>query len=299
MHLDVPAWQRDPRDPWKFDIEPRSPNAAGTTEIVITDLYPAVKNRLGDTMFSSGLETRVSRAYSYFISRIIQIEVDGHLITTDQIQIGSNKATELFDVDDVSILIEAGIGIPGGDNRYSSETAGWNVYCNGRQVIFFDKTELTGWGLDGYLPQFQPKHRPFVGLVFFSSETPKSLPWTTTKLGINPDNIVWQRSLTKMADVARQVTRFLDKVYGEDGTTITRDELTDAIGTAEVSVPRREATVSVFRAPVRSAPTTTTVQYKVDRKLLSEAKEATGSRSMSNSEIGRYTFDYFVENEMK
>ncbi len=203
----------------KFDINERPKAEAWSTKLEVTELYKAVSARLSDTQFESQLKDRIARAYSFFISKIIDIYVNGQQIVAEQVAISDNQASENFSVDDVDVAILAGLGVPK-DKRYLAETAGWNVYCNGRSVISYDKTGLTGWGVDGLLPSFQPKHRPFVGIVFFTSKHPESLPWTTTKLGVNPDNIVWQRTLKRMADAGKQVTRFLDARYSEDGTSI-------------------------------------------------------------------------------
>lgn len=298
LDLDVVNWAGKKEQPWKFDITERPIAQAGITKLEVTDLYKAVTARLSDALFESQLKDRIARAYSFFISKIIDIYVNGQQIVAEQVAISDNQASENFTVDDVDVAILAGLGVPK-DKRYLAETAGWNVYCNGRSVISYDKTGLTGWGVDGLLPAFQPKHRPFVGIVFFTSKHPESLPWTTTKLGVNTDNIVWQRTLKRMADAGKQVTRFLDARYSEDGTSISSDELQDAIGASKtVTLKVSSGAPLLFRAPPKPPNNMTTIQYKVDKKELAEAKSATGQRSISNSEFGRYTYDYFVDNEV-
>lgn len=297
LKLDVEKWAKKEEPSWTFDIEPRAASKEGKTTLEVADLYPAVSARLADSMFESQLKDRIGRAYSFFISKVIDIYLNGQLISAEEVTISDNRASENFEIEDVNIVILAGLGVPK-DKRYTAESAGWSVYCNGRSVISADKTSLTGWGIDGLLPTFQPKHRPFVGLVFFSSDHPESLPWTTTKLGVNTDNIVWQRTLKRMADVGKQVTRFLDARYSEDGTSISSEELRDAIGTAETVTLRVRSDSLMFKAPPKPSNNMTSIQYKVDKKQLLEAKSAAGQKSISNSEFGRYTFDYFVDNEV-
>lgn len=295
--LDVPSWAKDKTQPWTFPIAGRPPSEKVGTTIEISNLHDAVKTRLADPTFLTSLEKRISRAYSFFIGRIIVIYLNGKEIETSNIEIAENHAADSFDFDDVNVSLVAGIGVPKGKN-YSAEGAGWNVFCNGRAIISFDKSELTGWGVEGLLPTFQPKHRPFLGVAFFTADDPEKLPWTTTKLGVNPDNIVWQRALRRMADVAKQVTRFLDERYSEEGTTITRDEMSDAIGSASYVAPTVSVRPVIFQAPKPTPRSTTSIQYTVNKAQLSLVKAAIGRRSMSNSEVGRYTFDYFVENEI-
>lgn len=298
LNLDVPAWERKKQDRWTFPIEtlpPSAPKKTGTS-IVVTDLHPAVAERLQNTTFESELLARLSRAYSFFLHKVVDIYVNREMIQSDEPNIGQYQAVDNLTIGDVSIYIVAGIGVAE-NKRFTSERAGWTVYCNGRAVLYYEKSPLTGWGVPGYLPTFQPKHRPFVGMVFFASRDPSHLPWTTTKLGVNPDNHVWQRTLRKMADVGRQVTKFLDERYGEEGTTMSSDELTEAVGTPQRVYPTARS-ATAFTPPKKAQPTTTSIQFSVERKLLGRVKAAIGEKSMSNSEVGRYTFDYFVENEM-
>jgi hypothetical protein len=297
LDLNVPDWENDHRQPWRFDIDTRPPSDAGATALRVTQLHPSVVSRLRNPTFLSDLRIRIGRAYSFFISRVVRIFVNGDSVGAEEAQVSSHKATESFDLEGVSVAITAGLGAPK-NGRYASETAGWNIYCNGRAVIVFDKSPLTGWGVDGYLPSFQPKHRPFVGIVFFTSDNPELLPWTTTKLGVNPDNIVWQRALQRMADVGRQVTGFLDNRYGEDGTSISMDDLAMAVGPAERVVPAISNRPVTFVQPKPRIVKDPSVQFTVDRRKLAAVKEAIGRPSMSNGDAGKYTFDYFYDNEV-
>lgn len=298
LDLPVKIWQANKNTPWTFDITPRQKSPIGRTILEVTSLHPAVMARLENPTFESDLISRISRAYSFFISRIVTIELNGTDVKPEEARISSNSASESFEMDGVSVAITAGLGSPTNGDRYESELAGWNVYCNGRAVIFYDRSPLTGWGVDGYLPSFQPKHRPFVGIVFFTSNDPEKLPWTTTKLGVNPDNLVWRRAVQRMADVGRQVTKFLDSRYSEEGTTITMSELADAIGKGTTVRPALSLGATSFSPPRRESSPFTSIQYKVEKKVLKAVKIAIGASSMSNSDVGRYTFDYFVGNEV-
>lgn len=300
LDLSVKEWQALKVTPWTFQIESLAAveQGKGRTKLTVTELHPAVQARLQNPVFETELVTRIGRAYSFFISRIVTIKVNGSAVEREEARISSNQASESFELDGVSVAITAGLGTPTSGDRYESEYAGWNVYCNGRAVIFYDRSPLTGWGVDGYLPSFQPKHRPFVGIVFFTSDDPEKLPWTTTKLGVNTDNIIWQRAVQRMADVGRQVTRYLDSRYGEEGTTITMAELADAIGQGEEVKPTLKVTAVSFSPPKRKSSPLANVQYKVDKKVLQAVKDAIGTPWMSNGDAGLYTFEYFTENEV-
>jgi hypothetical protein len=300
LDLDVDSWRKKQQTSWSFDIVERQPSATGSTNLCVTQLYDSVRARLANPSFETELKTRISRAYSFFISRIIKIELNGANIEAEEAKISSNKATSSFEQDGVSVALAAGLGITDASNRYSAEFSGWNVYCNGRAIIFYDRSPLTGWGVDGLLPSYQPKHRPFVGSVFFTSTDPEKLPWTTTKLGVNTDNLIWQSAVQRMADLARQVIKFLDGRYSEEGTSISMSELADAIGGSDFVRPALSTAPLTFSPPrLRKADPLTSIQFKVDKKLLAKVKAAIGNSSMSNVEVGQYVFDFFVTSEVE
>ena len=298
LDLNVAKWESKVEESWTFPISKRSSTREGRTTLMVSELYSDVKSRLGNSAFESELSNKIAYSYSFFIGKVVDIHLNDRKIPGRVPEIGGNQASETYQEGEVSVAVSAGLGEPGGSGHYSAETAGWNIFCNGRAVIVNDRSRLTGWGIDGFLPSFKPKHRPFVGVVFFTSDNPELLPWTTTKLGVNPDNIVWQRALRRMADVGRQVTRFLDSRYQEEGTVITKDELVDAIGERAELKLAVTAPTRTFSAPKRKSSALTSIQFKVDKKLLSRVKAAIGAPSMSNAEVGQYILDYFVESEL-
>lgn len=211
------------------------------------------------------------------------------------IEIGSNHASDEFTEGDVSCAITAGIGTPQGGG-FRNRSSGWFVFCNGRTVISADKSPLTGWGGTG--PIFQPKHRPFLGTVFFVSTDAEKLPWTTTKSGINEDSAIWQEAKRHMNNVGRKVISFLDSRYTDEGTDVVSADLQDAAG-ERISV--MSAIVSqkrVFNPPER--PPSQDMRIQFDAKVIDvkRIEEYLGRSGMSGAEVGRHTFHYFLRNEV-
>ena len=197
----------------------------------------------------------------------------------------------------MSCAITAGIGVPQAGG-YRDRSSGWFVFCNGRAVISADKSVLTGWG-GGRLPIFQPKHRPFLGIVFFVSADPEQLPWTTTKSAINEDSGLWQVARRHMASIGHIITSFLDSRYTDEGTEIASKELQNDAGGQTVSV--LAAAVSprqTFTTPKRPAPTTLKIQFDARIQDVKSVTTYLKRSSMSGSEVGRYTFEYFLRNEV-
>lgn len=230
--------------------------------------------------------------------KFVNISIADDAITGLSVFIGSNHASEQFICDDVSCSVMAGIATPEGE-EFRAKTAGWYVFCNGRTVVFADKTALTGWGLGPTdLPIFQPKHRAFMGTVFFVSQDAEKLPWTTTKSGINEDSVIWQEAKRKMASVGRSVLSFLDSRYSEEGIEIAAKELSEAAG-ARVSViaaavsPQRN-----FEPPKKSPPKNLRIQYDANVEDVKRVAEYLRKPNMGGAEVGRYTFQHFLRNEV-
>lgn len=247
--------------------------------------------------------TRLSETYVYFLDRLISIEVDGIPINPIPLEIGSNFASEQFIEHGVSCSVSAGIVLPHTDS-FPAETSGWFVFCNGRAVAFADKSEITGWGVKTFLPSFQPKHRPFIGLVFFAAADPELLPWSTTKSAINQESLLWQHSKRKMAAISREITNFLDRRYSEAGTLTSPPQLRSTAGTkGKLSL---FATIglsdSKFQAPKqqdKSQQQYASISYKARKSDVDLVKNYVGKKGTTNPEVGEYTFRYFLKNEIR
>jgi hypothetical protein len=292
MDLDVRAWEAMPQDIWQIAIEPVEYDKSQPTgtDINITQLFPDISKRISDGTFESELIAKIARTYSYFLDRVVVVEVNGRSVTPSDLSFGDNISSDHFELSDVSCAIIAGIGVPDG-KTHTAERAGWYVFCNGRAVAFAEKTALTGWGT--MLPTFQPKHRPFLGLVFFTSDDPELLPWTTTKSSINEESAVWQHSLRMMQKVGRQITGFLDKRYSDDGTEITTQELAEVAGKKVSAFVMPTQATTAFK-PIRQRPKVTSIQIRVQISELDEVRSYLGDRNMPNTEVGRRIFDYFL-----
>ena len=299
LDLNVSNWSKISKMPWEFDVTsktPAEPQFCGTN-IEITELYQEVQKRLEDGVFESQLVDSVSKTYTFFLTKFVSIFVNGKKISPSNLKIGSNLTTENFKENEVSCTVTAGLGIPEAGS-YRDRNSGWFVFCNGRTIISADKSPLTGWNKNG-LPIFQPKHRPFLGIVHFASKYADQLPWDTTKSGINEDSELWQKAKQLMVYVGKSVTAFLDSRYTDEGTEIAQKELANvAKGSIDVlSIPVN--TKKTFEIPKpRLVNTTTTIQFSAKINEVREIKNYFSESSMSNSEVGRRTFYFFLENEV-
>jgi hypothetical protein len=298
LKLDVAEWAKEKKQPWTFNITPRQAakhNVTGT-KITVSQLYDDSQRRISDGIFLGQLKEAIGRTYAFYLSKFVNIYVNEEKISGTSIEIGGNHASDKFAVGDVSCAITAGIGTPQGGN-FRERSSGWFVFCNGRTVVSADKSALTGWGGSG-LPIFQPKHRPFLGTVFFVSTDAEKLPWTTTKSGINEDSAIWQETKRHMNSVGRIVISFLDSRYTDEGTEVASADLQEAAG-PRVSIMSAVASQKrLFDPPKRPPPTNMRIQFDAKVVDVRRIQEYLGRPGMGGAEVGRHTFQYFLRNEV-
>lgn len=300
LELDVKEWAKVTTLPWQFEITPRAPVKAGETgtKILVEELYDDCKRRLSDGVFVGQLKDAISKTYAFYLSKFVNISVKKEKIESINIGIGNNITVESFTDGSVSCAITAGIGIPQG-GKFIDKLSGWFVFCNGRTVISADKGALTGWGENGLLPIFQPKHRPFLGTVFFVSQDAELLPWTTTKSGINVDSNIWQEAKRYMTTVGRTVISFLDGRYTDAGTEVQPSELKTAAGDS-ISVMTASVTqTQKFLPPKEAPPQTVSIQYSALVSDVKRIRKYLGRSSMSAGDVGLHTFNHFLRNEVE
>lgn len=297
LKLNVQEWAKIKVEPWKFEITSRPPEKEKCgTQIVITDLHDDVLRRIDDGLFLPQLRDRIARTYSFFIGRVVNIALNGALIEKEVFEIGSNYTSEKFKSGKVSCNITAGIAASTGD-VFRDKNSGWFVFCNGRAVLFADKSSMTGWANAG-LPIFQPKHRPFLGTVFFVSSDTEALPWTTTKASVNEESAIWQEAKRHMVKTGRVVIGFLDKRYTDEGTEVAPTELHAASGKPVSVFSAAVATARVFSPPKAPVASTTKIQYQAKDADIRKIASYLRKPGMGGSAVGRYTFNHFLKNEV-
>jgi hypothetical protein len=305
--VDVQAWSKKDSKltDWRFPLEPL-PGANGTTagtSITIDGISEDIGALLTQPTFLIALRRSIGQTYAPFLAKYVTITLNGEDILPSQIPLAKDSkykpAVDTWEEDDVSITVIAGLATRGDANEWRAEVAGWYVLCNGRVILAADKSDLTGWGA-GILPQFHSsKSRGFIGIASFVSTFPLKLPWTTTKRSLNSESGIFIRVRDRMATVARPVFSFLDKLYSSrsDFSPEERQLMkdveqadVDAVATqgpSDFSPPRRK----------RKPRTTTKVQYDAENSDLELVRTNLRRPSISASQIGLHTFNYFLDQE--
>ena len=218
----------DNEDDWNLTFDKEEGSSGNPfTRVTITNLYPNIADELKTIELENNLKNRIRDTYSIFMKERVTIEVNKEAVDYYEFEFLCEEGKfapfhETHQFGDVEVEIFAGYS-PGGRGGTSS---GWYVFCNDRLIISQDKSYRTGWG-DSDRKYHYPEDDWFLGLVFFRSDDPMSLPWQTTKDDIQYDSRVYRgaqiemKSITKrLTDVIRKAGRTKDAAGETIGTTL-------------------------------------------------------------------------------
>lgn len=324
LKVDVPAWLADEGPDWQFrmsrvEAEYTGERGVGTT-ITVTDLHDFVREDLRNRLVLGSLREQIRLRHQSSLEQGLRITLDGERLRGFTPELLSaptfaplNRRFVIADGDgQVHCQIVAGIapGQRSDDTRddgnaedfRSGGDAGWWVFCNGRLLLFAERSSLTGWG--AAVASYHPQYRQFRGYVYLESLDASHLPWNTTKTGVDQDSRVWRRVQNEMKVALVEVVSILNRLKTERQTAESPDEmpLTAAMATATPTVIAKLSHAhSVIAPPVPSKPKvrrarTKKIQYDVDPerfRLAADALEVTTA-----VDVGRLTFDYFFDREV-
>ncbi len=274
------------------------------TLIVIKQLHDEVKMRVSDPAFINQLQRQISRTYSWFLNRAVDITLNGVPIEGFQIPIAQSDIVQMghesFQYGGVDVNLFSSLADQSGTRGWRDDTSGWYVFCNGRAVVVADKTELTGWGA-GAFPRYQPKFRGFVGLAFFFSDDPLTLPWTTTKRGLNHEAAVYQFTKAKMQGVGRPVITFLGGRYRADVEELEKEssrEVSKGLTSVDIGGETGKAPKPFkVQAPPSRKTKTIRIQYDAPVDWINAIREHLRKKKMAASSIGKRALEYYMNAE--
>jgi hypothetical protein len=119
-----------------------------------------------------------------------------------------------LEIDDGKVSIQLYAGIEKSDNN----KAGWYIICNGRTLLQADKSPVTGWGYNNdalRIPSYHNQYGQFRGYLFFKSNDIKTLPWNTTKSGVDQEHPAFRKAYQEMIAAMKEIFTFLNAVDKE------------------------------------------------------------------------------------
>lgn len=324
VHIDE-HWLNDD-DNWELHFQSDGPSK-GTplVRLSITDLFSNIADELGNQVFINNLVNKIRRTYPILIKKRVNISINGYLIEPQEFKLlygdGFLPLHRKNQIDNVEIEIYAGF-----TNEVSKEYPyGWYVFCNDRLVLDKDTTYRTGWAGDG-MNYHYPQDNYFLGLIFFRSQNPSSLPWKTTKDDVQLDSVLYRQAQVEMRQITKtfvEVIHATAKAKDEEGVTIGKsffegvqlkpileinDEQketipeipdyqriirsTDDYNEEEISIAEGEEIRGTARNIIYSG-----IQYIKEKDLIKKVKKSLNNPFMSNKAVGEKTFDYYVDME--
>lgn len=317
VDVNVGEWLGDPEN-WTFPLESSNTKAAdadvsGGTRIEVDDLLPSVAVEFGDERFLQRLRDQIEFRHQAALAAGLTITLNGTPLRSLTIGLLSGpgispRVTEKdLEAADQTVTMRLYSGFVrlndedadtdnpdafGGGNR-----AGWYLICNGRMLLFADRTRLTGWGQE--IAEYHPQYRRFRGYVYLSGNS-SAMPWNTAKTTVDEDSPIWQLVRSEIVTALREARTVMNRIKTEvQERPADQRPITAKLAAArEVSLTRLEpsATMTVPAPPPRLPPSTKTINYTIDIESFEEVRMQL--QASSASEVGRATFSYYYRREI-
>ena len=277
------------------------------TKIEITTLHDDIAAKFALVSFINDLDDAISKTYSKIIEEKVDIYLNNKIVDPYSLDFTfselytPSRATETRE--GVTIDITCGVS-PRKSRAEEFERRGWNVFFNDRLILRDDRTAVTGWsGEKEELPQFHQRYNEFTGVVFLTSEDPSKLPLNTRKNGFNTDTKIYQEILDLMIRQAKDVVKYLNEKYKDQGEKLEEieeevNETVEEDTETHEKVPLGQIAVgTTFKARhwTRQREEFANIQYKKPKTLVELVKKHIKAGSWKNA--GEKTFDYYVEME--
>lgn len=307
--VDVESWKQESE--WEFRFNDvvkheRSPSweKLGTT-ITVTDLYDSVAEDFGSEVFLSELRDAIASAHQQNLGKGIVMKIGDTPLEVDlatlkesgKLKPGHSKM--VVDKDsNAPIQVDIFVGV----SDSNPQSAGWNVYCNGRMILECDGSASTGWGEGNgkIIPRYHNQFARFRGHVFMDCDDASKLPWNTTKTGVDENSPVYEAVRQKMIQAMRPVIDFLNRLDSEKEIIADEQVLTKEVDKAKHVQLTLIDGESQFEAPVllpaqNVSEQLVRISYKVPQQQFDDVKDSLGASS--NKEVGERTFKYYYDLE--
>lgn len=317
--ISVDAWSK--KEDWDFELDiydEQFPPSGTTIEIEAID--SAVSTDFGNPSFLAELLETIARDYMFILSKGFEIKINGisvkpatlALVTGDKFK--PLRLTKSLSAKGTTVDVELIVGLWNFSSQEEDEQtrsefdSGWYIICNDRVVLAADKTEKSGWGKTKPIGRkWHSQYKPFIGFALFSSDDPKSLPWNTTKRGVDLTSEIYRQALVLMADATKSAIQYTNQRKKNINEAEKLETQTTRATLLEISPSETLVFPPIEQATETSTTNTTSatyivpeivVSYPMDKRRIQNAKEALGNSLMSDSEVGKSTFEYFYSIEV-
>jgi len=313
--VDVDEWEKSPE--WTFSFQNLNikniddqdfPEHQRGTTIKVSRLNKEPEARLGLQNFLNELALEIQLEHIKNIAQGLCIEINGEKLSPPPLMIIN---TETFKPAYWEYEFDTGLKVKAiaGVSEDKLEYGGWYIFCNNRLILGPEQTITSGWGArkPDTIPKYHGQYQRFRGYIYFESEDPSLLPWTTSKNNIIIDSLAYTYVRTNMIFLMRPIIDFLNQLHKEPSSGEPEEApITTALNISEkISSPidrvfeqssnlPQTFTTSVQSSPVKREKETRISYYRKSNKV-EIVKQFLGVTNAQD--VGKQTFDYFFENE--
>jgi hypothetical protein len=308
--LEVDEWEKndDWTIPFKKSASSLNKSEMPYTKITIKKLHEDVSKQFSLSTFTNTLREKISVIYTMFLQKKVDIIVNKSTIEGFLLNIRYSDKYEPTvykeNINDVDVKIICFIQ-PRKKRGDPMDRTGWNFFCNDRLILMDNTTPETGWdGNKAHLPKYHNIYNEFRGIVRLTSNDPSKLPLNTTKTGLIYENDTYKKVLNIMIIKSRPLINFLTKKYKNENAQLeeiensvegeTDEEVEEDVNEVLVQDVEEETTFSPPK-PKSTEEKTSNISYKKPKIIVDKLKKYFKVRT--NKDVGKKTFDYFVEME--
>lgn len=297
LKVDVDEWINKPEWEFEFDnVKTGISNDETGTKIIVEKLNTDIIGKFESEMFINSLIDYIQKYRTVEAENGLDIEVNNIAIDYGKEKLLKSKDIQPYEKqiidDNGKITIVAGITNKGEPNK-----AGWYIYCNGRLVLYADKTELTGWGVENRV--FHYSLAEFRGYVYFESQNLLELPWNTTKTGIDTSNRLYVIARQSMSEAMKQVIKVIDEAKRKhDVSNLDELDFVKKAGETELNhstianiVENKDFNITEVEPEMPMAR----ISFSKPLNEVEKVKERMGERT--NKAVGEKLFEYYCEME--
>jgi hypothetical protein len=317
LDVNVPDWLAQP-DPWQFPLSSHSEETADSSEtgtrVTVKALHPSVAAEFDEERFHQRLRDQIEFRHQEAIAAGLTVKLNGHDLQSKPIGLlaAEGLVPRAIDKEIVANGYTVRLQLYAGFIELSDESAdtddpdrfsggslaGWYLICNGRMLLFADKSRLTGWGVE--VADYHPQYRRFRGYAYLSGNS-AAMPWNTAKTTVDEDSPIWQLVRNEMVAALQEARTVMNRIKTETPDTpsehrpvtaslkaATEMRLADLQPSEKLVVPPR---------PPQPPPSAKRIAYSVPVDVFDEV--AADLNDDKPAEVGKRTFDYYYSREIE
>jgi hypothetical protein len=318
LSVPVVPWLDDEEN-WYFPLEYgegdlKNPRKDLKTRVEVTELLPSVAAEFQEETFLQRLRSRIEFSHQAALDSGMTIKLNGTALRSRPPALLASKsvkprvvskrlkanglAVDMRLYSGFARLQDEGADTDDPDRFSGVSLAGWYVICNGRMLLFADKSRLTGWGIE--VADYHPQYRRFRGYVYLNGDS-AAMPWNTAKTAIDEDSPIWRAVRKEIVTALREARTAINKLKREVQTAgRQKSPMTDRLQEAKVTPLRDLSKSSKLVIPSSRAATRRASDKEVSFEVPADKFDAVASSLglVQPAAVGKRVFDYYYEREV-